>query len=85
MGKGRHILYENLVDSLIWEETFEITIENVNRFWCTVPDSWFLYSLPALIVDRKRLYMYKRGILGGFRPHLLKINTAVDEDIEYQS
>ena len=81
MGKGRHwihILYENLVDSLIWEETFEITI---NR--CV----WFLYSLPALRVDRKRLYMYKKGAFGGweFRPHLLKINTAVDEDIECQS
>ena len=49
---------------LIWEETFEVTIENVNRcVWCTVPDSWFLYSLSLLGVDRKRLYMYKRGIL----------------------
>ena len=70
MGKGKqrmHILYENLVDSLIWEETFEITIENVNRcVRCTVPDSWFLYSLPTLRVDRKRLYMYKKGPLGGF-------------------
>ena len=75
-----------VVDSLIWEETFETTIENVNRcVWCTVPHSWFLYSLPALRVDRKRLYMYKRGHLGGLGPHLLKINTAVDEDIEYQS
>ena len=57
-----HILYENL------EETFGITIENVNRcIWCTVPDPWFLYSLPALRVDRKRLYMYKKGyfFLGG--------------------
>ena len=30
MGKGKqwmHNLYENLVDSLIWEETFEIRIE----------------------------------------------------------
>ena len=73
---------------LIWEETFEITIENVNRcVWGTVPDSWFLYSLPTLRVDRKRLYMYKkRGNLGGegVRPHLLKINTAVDEDINCQ-
>ena len=59
--------YENLVDSLIWEETFEITIENVNRcVWCTVPDSWFLYSLPVLRVDRKRLCMYKKGHFGGF-------------------
>ena len=50
-----------------WEETFEITIENVNRcVWCTVPDSWFLYSLPTLRVDRKRLYMYKKGQFGGF-------------------
>ena len=70
MGKGKqriHILYENLVDSLIWEETFEITIENVNRcVWCTVSDSWFLYSLPTLRVDRKRFYMYKKGLfLGG--------------------
>ena len=81
-----HILYENLVDSLICEETFEITIENVNHcVWCTVPDSWFLYSLPALGVDRKRLYMYKKGHFGGFRPHILKINTTVDEDIELQS
>ena len=73
MGKGRqliHILYENLVDSLIWEETFEITIENVNRcVWCTVHDSWFLYSLPTLRVDWKRLYMYKKGaIWGGLGP-----------------
>ena len=87
MGKGRlwiHILYENLADSLIWEETFEITFENVNRcVWCTVLDSWFLYSLPALRVDRKRLYTYKkRGILGDFRPRPLKINTAVDEGID---
>ena len=29
--------------------------------------------------------MYKRGILGGFRPWLLKIDTSVDEDIECQS
>ena len=69
MGKGKqliHILYENLVDSLIWDKTFEITIENVNRcVWCTVPDSWFLYSLPTLRVDRKRLYMYKKGHFGG--------------------
>ena len=75
----------NLADSLIWEETFEITIENVNRcVWCTVPDSWFPYSLPTLGADRKRLYMYKKGTLGGFRPHLLKINTAVYEDIKCQ-
>ena len=48
-------------------ETFEITIENVNRcVCCTVPDSWFLYSLPTLGVDRKRLYMYKKGPFGGF-------------------
>ena len=60
-------------------------IENVNRcVWCTVPDSWFLYSLPTLRVDRKRLYMYKKGPFGGFRPHLLKINTAVYEDIKCQ-
>ena len=60
-----HILYENLADSLISEKTFEITIENVNRsVWSTVPDSRFLYSLPALRVDRK-LYMYKRGFRGG--------------------
>ena len=71
---------------LISEETFEITIENVNRcVWCTVPDPWFLYSLPALRVDRKRLYMYKKEHFGGFRPRLLKINTAVEEDIECQS
>ena len=61
-----YFLYENLADSLIWEETFEITIENVNRcVWCTVPDSWFLYSLPTLRVDRKLLYMYKKGFWGG--------------------
>ena len=35
-------------------------------------------------IDRKRLCMYKRGNLGGFRPHLLKINTAVDRDIKCQ-
>ena len=88
MGKRRqwiHILYENLVDSLIREKTFEITIENVNRcIWCTVPDSWFLYSQLALMVDQKRLYVYKKGLFGGFKPHLLKINTAVDKDIECQ-
>ena len=70
MGKGNNeyiFLCENLVDSLIWEEPFEITIENVNRcVWCTVPDSWFLYSLPTLRVDRKRLYMYTKGPFGGF-------------------
>ena len=71
---------------LIWEETFEITIENINRcVCCTVPDSWFLYSLPALRVDQKRLYVYKRGHFGGFRPRPLKIITAVDEGIECQS
>ena len=44
-----------------------------------------LYSLTTLRVDRKRLYMYKRDNLGGgVRPHLLKINTAVDEDIKCQ-
>ena len=64
-----HILYENLADSLISEETFEITIENVNRyFWCTVPDSRFLYTIPALKVDWKRLYMCKRGIWGVLGP-----------------
>ena len=69
--------------SLISEETFKITIENVNRcVWCTVPDSQFLYSLPTLRVDRKRLNMYKNGHLGGFRPRPLKINMSVDEDIE---
>ena len=81
-------MYENLVDGLIWEEKFEITIENVNRcVWCTVRilDSLFLYSLPTLRVDRKTgndSACIKRGNLGGFRPHLLKINTAVDEDIK---
>ena len=51
--------------SLISEETFEITIEDVNRcVWCTVPDSRFLYSPPAPSVDRKRLYIYKRAIWG---------------------
>ena len=31
-------LYENLTGNLISEETFEITVENVNRCgWCTVP------------------------------------------------
>ena len=56
------ILYGNLADSLISKETFEITNENINRrAWCTVPDSRFLYSLPALGVDRKRLYMHKKG------------------------
>ena len=74
-----------MVDSLTWVETFEITIENVNCcVWCTVPDSWFFYSMPTLRVDRKRLYMYKKGQFGGFRPHLLNINTAVDEDIKCQ-
>ena len=35
-------LYENLVDSMIREDTFEIKIENVNRcFLCTAHDSWF--------------------------------------------
>ena len=58
-------MYENLEDSLISEETFEITIENVSRcVWCTVPDSRFLYSLPALTDDRKWLYMYKKGHFG---------------------
>ena len=40
MGKGKqwiHILYENLVDSLIWEETFEIIIErkSLRLLYCT--------------------------------------------------
>ena len=38
----------------------------------------------ALGVDRKRLYTYKGGILGGFKPCSLKIGTSVDEDIECQ-
>ena len=56
-----HILYENLVDSLIWEETFEITIENVNR--CLVYCTRLMVSLQPtrLRVDWKRLYMYKKG------------------------
>ena len=70
---------QNLAGSLISEETFEIAIENVNRcVWCTVPDSRFLYNLPALRVDRKRLYMYKKRHLGAFRPRPLKINTSVN-------
>ena len=38
-------------------------------------------------VDRKWLYMHKKGYLGGggFRPCPLKIDTPVDEDIECQS
>ena len=43
-----NVLYKDLADSLISEETFEITIENVGScVWCTVPDSRFLYSLPV--------------------------------------
>ena len=41
-----------------------------------------LYSLPALGVDWKWLYMYKKRHLGGGGG--VKINTAVDEDIECQ-
>ena len=53
----------------------------------TVPDSWFLYSLTALRVDRKRLYMYKKGAFWGIflRLRPLNINTAIDEDKECHS
>ena len=60
-----YIFCTKIWQTMISEETFEITIENVNRcVWCTVPDSRFLYSLPALIVDRKRLYKYKKEHFG---------------------
>ena len=66
-GKTMNTYFVRKSGRLIWEETFEVTIENVNRcVWCTVPDSSFLYSLPALKVDQKRLYMYKKGHFGGF-------------------
>ena len=35
-------------------------------------------------IDWKQLCMYKKGHFRGFRPHLLKINTAIDEDIKCQ-
>ena len=72
---------------LIWEETFEITTENVNRcvmMFCTR----LMVSLQPTSVKgyRKRFYMYKKGVFWvGFRPCPLKINTAVDEGIESQS
>ena len=58
---------KSVADSLTSKETFEITIQNVSRcVWCIVPDSRFLYSLPALRVDRKQLYTFKKGHFGGF-------------------
>ena len=47
----------------------------------------YLQSVTVLRVDRKRLYSYKRGALGGGggRPDslkLLKIAMSVDDDIE---
>ena len=88
MGKGKqwiHILYENLVDSLIWEETFKITIENVNHYlvYCTR----LMVSLHPTNVKgwpETTLHVQKGAFCGGFRPHLLKINTAVYEDIKCQ-
>ena len=40
----------------------------------------------SIRVDRKRLYMCKKGAFWvGFRSRPLKIDTSVDEDIECQS
>ena len=64
-----YFVRRSVADSLILEETFEITIENISCcVWCIVLDSRFLYSLPALRVDQKRLYMYKEGHFGVLGP-----------------
>ena len=36
----------------------------------------------SIRVDRKRLYVYKRGIFGGFRSDLLKVDMSTDDDAE---
>ena len=80
-----YFVRKSVAHCLISEETVEVTVENVSRcVVCIVPDLRFLYSLPALSIDRKRLYKYKKGHLGDFRPRLLKIDTSVDEDMECQ-
>ena len=49
-----HILYENLANSLISEETFEIMTENISCcVWCTVPALQYLYSLPVVFYVTK--------------------------------
>ena len=64
---NRYFVHKSAADSLISEETFEIMIETVSRCeWCIVPDSRFLYSISAPTVERKRVYMYKKGHFGGF-------------------
>ena len=79
---------QNLTDSLISEETFEITIENESCCdWCTVPKSRFICSLPiGQRLTGNDSTCIKRGYFSwGVRPCLLKIDTSVDEDIECHS
>ena len=79
---------QNLVDSLMSEETFEITTENeICCDWCTVPNSRFICSQPSgQGLTRNDSTCIKKGIWGGGegRPYHLKIDASVDEDIECQ-
>ena len=76
-----------------FEERFEITIECVSCCdWCTIPNSWFLCSLPGgqgLTGNHstciKRSIFFFGGGGGGVRPCPLKIDMSVDKDIECQS
>ena len=84
-----NILYKDLANSLISEEIFEITIENVSCCDWDVPNSRFLCSLPSGqgLTENDSTYI-KRSIFfrgGGVRLCPLKIDTSVDEDIECQS